>query len=217
MGMKFFAAFGRFLVYPPIPLIPISPFIGNYQAAYPYETAPWTLCVSVSLCLCGKPSFAAPAHQPGHSVTEIYVDADACPVKDEVLRVAARHGLAVHYVSNQWMRLPESPLVNRVVVDDGFDAADDWIAENAGPGDIAITADILLAARCLEAGAAALGHNGKPFTPENIGAAVAMRELKSHLRETGEISGAGPSFSKADRSNFLQALEAAVRAASRAG
>ena len=148
---------------------------------------------------------------------EIYVDADACPVKDEVLRVAARHGLGVHYVSNQWMRLPESPLVSRVVVDDGFDAADDWIAERVGAGDIAITADIPLAARCLEAGAAALGHNGKPFTPENIGAAVAMRELNSHLRDTGEISGAGPAFTKQNRSNFLQALETAVQAAKRAG
>ena len=150
-------------------------------------------------------------------MTEIYVDADACPVKDEVLRVAARHGVAVHFVSNQWMRLPDSPLVKRVVVDDGFDAADDWIAEHAGAGDIAITGDIPLAARCLEAGAAALGHQGKPFTADNIGAAVAMRELKSHLRDTGEISGAGPGFSKADRSRFLQALEAAVQAARRAG
>ncbi len=150
-------------------------------------------------------------------MTEIYVDADACPVKDEVLRVAARHGLGVHFVSNQWMRLPEGPLVNRVVVDAGFDAADDWIAEHAVTGDIAITADIPLAARCLEAGAAALGHNGKPFTPENIGTALAMRELKSHLRATGEISGHNPGFTKQDRSNFLQALEIAVRAAKRAG
>lgn len=158
-----------------------------------------------------------PAHKPGYNVTEIYVDADACPVKDEVLRVAARHGVAVHYVSNQWMRLPEGPLVNRVVVDAGFDAADDWIAEHAVAGDIAITADIPLAARCLEAGAAALDHKGKPFTRDNIGAALAMRELKSHLRETGEISGHNPGFTRQDRSNFLQALEAAVQAARRAG
>jgi uncharacterized protein YaiI (UPF0178 family) len=150
-------------------------------------------------------------------VTEIYVDADACPVKDEVLRVAARHGLAVHYVSNQWMRLPENPLVNRVVVDDGFDAADDWIAERVGAGDIAITADIPLAARCLEAGALTMDHKGKPFTGDNIGMAVAMRDLKAHLRDTGEISGAGPSFTKQNRSNFLQALETSVQAAKRAG
>ncbi len=150
-------------------------------------------------------------------MTEIYADADACPVKNEILRVAARHGLAVHFVSNQWMRLPENPLVNRVVVDDGFDAADDWIAGHVGAGDIAITGDIPLAARCLEAGALTMDHKGKPFTPDNIGAAVAMRELNSHLRDTGEISGAGPGFTKQDRSNFLQALEAAVRAARRAG
>jgi hypothetical protein len=113
------------------------------------------------------------------------------------------------------MRLPESPLVNRVVVDDGFDAADDWIAEHAGPGDIAITADIPLAARCLEAGAQTMDHKGKPFTADNIGMALSMRDLKSHLRDTGEISGAGPSFTKQDRSNFLQALEAAVQKAKR--
>lgn len=148
---------------------------------------------------------------------EIYVDGDACPVKDEVLRVAARHGVTVHYVSNQWMRLPESPLVNRVVVSDGFDAADDWIAERAGKGDIAITSDIPLAARCLEAGAAVLGPGGKPFTGDNIGMALSMRDLNAHLRDTGEIRGGGPSFTKQDRSNFLQALEQAVQMAKRAG
>ena len=148
---------------------------------------------------------------------EIFVDADACPVKDEVLRVAARHGTAVHFVSNQWMRLPESPLVNRVVVSDGFDAADDWIAVNIGKGDIAVTSDIPLAARCLEAGATALGPGGKPFTPDNIGMALSMRDLNAHLRESGEIRGGGPSFTKQDRSRFLQALEHAVQAAKRGG
>jgi len=147
---------------------------------------------------------------------EIFVDADACPVKEEVLRVAARHGLAVHMVSNQWMRLPESPLVNRVIVSDGFDAADDWIAENIGKGDIAITSDIPLAARCLEAGAAVLGPGGKPFTADNIGMALSMRDLNAHLRDSGEIRGGGPAFTKQDRSRFLQALEAAVQAAKRA-
>ena len=146
---------------------------------------------------------------------EIYVDSDACPVKEEIARVAARHGLAVHMVSNQWMRLPESPLIRRVMVDDGFDAADDWIAGHIGAGDIAITSDIPLAARCLEAGAAVLGPGGKPFTTDNIGSALAMRDLNAHLRDTGEISGAGPSFGKQDRSNFLQALEASVQAAKR--
>ncbi|MDH5410862.1 MAG: YaiI/YqxD family protein [Alphaproteobacteria bacterium] len=148
-------------------------------------------------------------------MTEIYVDADACPVKDEVLRVAARHGLTVHMVSNQWMRLPESPLINRVIVSDGFDAADDWIAERTGAGDIAITSDIPLASRCLEAGAWVLGPGGKPFTTDNIGMALSMRDLNAHLRDTGEIRGGGPSFTRQDRSNFLQALETAVQAAKR--
>ena len=148
-------------------------------------------------------------------MTEIYVDADACPVKDEILRVAARHGLTVHMVSNQWMRLPDSPLIDRVIVSDGFDAADDWIADRAGAGDIAVTADIPLAARCLEAGARVMGPGGKPFTPDNIGVALSMRDLNAHLRDTGEIRGGGPSFTRQDRSNFLQALEAAVQAAKR--
>ena len=146
---------------------------------------------------------------------EIYVDADACPVKDEVLRVAARHGLTVHIVGNTWLRMGTSPLINRVVVPEGPDAADDWIAENVGAGDISITGDIPLAARCLEAGAAALDHKGKPFTADNIGMALSMRDLKSHLRETGEIRDHGPVFGKQDRSNFLQALETAVQVAKR--
>ena len=148
-------------------------------------------------------------------MTEIYVDADACPVKDEVLRVAARHGLTVHIVGNTWLRMTENPLINRVVVPEGPDAADDWIAEHAGAGDVAVTADILLAARCLEAGARSMDHKGKPFNLDNIGMAVAMRDLKSQLRETGEIRDHGPAFTKQDRSNFLQALEAVVQAARR--
>ncbi len=146
---------------------------------------------------------------------EIYVDADACPVKDEVLRVAVRHGLTVHMVSNAWMRLADSPLINRVVVAEGPDAADDWIAEHISVGDIAITADIPLAARCIERGARVLGPTGKPFTEEGIGMAVAMRDLMAHLRDTGEITGGGPSFTRQDRSRFLSALEEAVRASLR--
>jgi len=146
---------------------------------------------------------------------EIHVDADACPVKDEVLRVAARHGLRVHMVGNSWMRMAEGPLVDRVVVAEGPDAADDWIAEHVRPGDIAVTADIPLAARCLEAGAAVLGPTGRPFTADNIGMALSMRDLKSQLRETGEIRDHGPAFAKQDRSRFLQALEQAVQAALR--
>ena len=143
--------------------------------------------------------------------TEIYVDADACPVKEETVRVADRHGLAVHFVSNARIRLPVGLDVRRVVVSDGFDAADDWIAERAGAGDIVITSDIPLAERCLKAGAQVIGPSGKPFTADNIGMGMAMRELSRDLRDMGEISGAGPAFSKKDRSRFLEALELAVR------
>jgi uncharacterized protein YaiI (UPF0178 family) len=141
----------------------------------------------------------------------IYVDADACPVKDEALRVAERHGLAIYFVSNSWMRLPESPLASRIVVSDGPDAADNWIAERIGKGDIAVTADIPLAARSLKAGAQAIGPTGKPFTQASIGMALAMRDLSAHLRETGESKGYNASFTRQDRSRFLGALEEAVQ------
>jgi uncharacterized protein YaiI (UPF0178 family) len=148
---------------------------------------------------------------------QIYVDADACPVKAEVVRVAARHDLPVHMVSNSWMRIDASPLVKLVVVEEGPDAADDWIAERIGPSDIAITADILLAARCLKAGAQCIGPTGKAFSDANIGVAVAMREMQRHLRETGESRGFNPAFTPRDRSLFLQALENAVQAGKRRG
>lgn len=146
---------------------------------------------------------------------EIYVDADACPVKDEVLRVAARHKLKVYIVSNQWMRGLDDPLVERVLVPNEPDAADDWIAEHVQAADIVITADIPLASRALKAGAAVLNHTGKPFTEDSIGMALAMRDLMSDLRDAGEVSGGNAAFSKADRSNFLNALEVAVQAALR--
>jgi uncharacterized protein YaiI (UPF0178 family) len=147
--------------------------------------------------------------------TILYIDADACPVKDETVRVAERHRLQVHFVSNSWMRLPEGPLVNRVLVPDGPDAADDWIAGRAGKGDIVVTADIPLAARCLKAGARVVGPTGKPFTEAGIGMALAMRDLSRHLRETGESKGYNAGFSRQDRSRFLQALEEAVQAIKR--
>ena len=143
----------------------------------------------------------------------LYIDADACPVKDEALRVARRHQLPVVLVSNSGLRPSPDPLVRQVVVSDGFDAADNWIAERAGPGDIVVTADVPLAARCVKAGAQVLGPTGRPFTPTNIGMASAMRDLKAHLRETGADRGFNASFTKADRSTFLQALELAVQAA----
>lgn len=142
---------------------------------------------------------------------QIYVDADACPVKAEVLRVADRHNLTIHMVSNSWMRLDDSPLINRVVVDDAADAADDWIAEHVTTADIVVTADILLAARCLKAGARCIGPTGKPFSDANIGMALAMREMQKHLRETGESRGYNAAFTARDRSQFLQALENAVQ------
>jgi uncharacterized protein YaiI (UPF0178 family) len=143
---------------------------------------------------------------------EIYVDGDACPVKAEVLRVAERHGLTMHIVSNSGMRVAESPLIRRVIVAEGPDAADDWIAENIGDGDIAVTSDIPLASRCLKRGASVLGPTGKPFTDDSIGMALAMRDLNAHLRDTGEIKGYNASFSKQDRSRFLQALEQTIQA-----
>ncbi len=146
-------------------------------------------------------------------MTAIYVDADACPVKQEVIRVAERHGLEVTFVANQYLRLGPAPGLRVVVVPEGADAADDWIAERIGPGDIAVTQDIPLAARCLAAGAQALGNTGKSFTDDNIGAALAMRDLKAHLRETTDHASGPPAFTKRDRSVFLQALENAVRGA----
>ena len=143
----------------------------------------------------------------------ILVDADACPVKDEVYRVAFRRDVAVRVVSNARIRIPDHPLVERVVVSDCFDAADDWIAEEAGPRDVVITADILLADRCLKKGAVVLGPTGKPFTDASIGSAIAVRAIMADLRVGGEAIGGPAPFAKADRSRFLQALdEALVRA-----
>lgn len=144
-------------------------------------------------------------------MSQIFVDADACPVKAEIVRVAERHGIVTHIVSNSGFRPHPNSLVRNVVVGDKFDAADDWIVERVKPGDIVITADIQLADRCLKAGAAVIGMTGKPFTMNSIGTALAMRELSSQLRDMGEIKGGGPAFSQADRSRFSNALEVAVQ------
>jgi uncharacterized protein len=143
---------------------------------------------------------------------EIYVDGDACPVKDEVMRVSARHHLVVHLVSNKALRADPNPLLHRVMVAEAPDAADDWIAQHIGAEDIAVTADIPLAARCLAKGAAALGPTGKPFTAESIGMALAMRDLNAHLRDSGALKGNNPTFTRQDRSRFLQSLENAIQA-----
>jgi len=152
-------------------------------------------------------------------MTDIYVDADACPVREEVYRVAGRYGLAVLVVSNgsRPIRPPGLRNVRMVIVGEAADAADDWIAERIAGGDICVTADIPLAARCLAKGARALAPNGKPWTPDNIGAALAGRELARHLREIGAEGSGPPPFTKADRSRFLGALDAAVQATRRQG
>ncbi|HEX8555305.1 MAG TPA: YaiI/YqxD family protein [Sphingomonas sp.] len=146
----------------------------------------------------------------------ILVDADACPVKDEVYRVAYRHGAAVVVVSNMAMRVPVHPLVRRVVVDASFDAADDWIVEHSGARSIVITADILLADRCLKLGATVLSPTGKPFTTASIGSAIATRAIMADLRAGGDQLGGPAPFSKTDRSRFLSALDEALNRLKRA-
>ena len=140
----------------------------------------------------------------------IYVDADACPVKDEVYVVATRYGVPVALVANTSMYVPGGFGVEMVVVDEGPDAADDWIAERAGEGDVVVTADIPLAARCLATGAAVIGTNGRPFTEDSIGGALASRDLNSQLREAGIQSGGPRPLSAKDRSRFLSKLDEAV-------
>ena len=141
----------------------------------------------------------------------ILVDADACPVKDEVYKVAWRRAVAVSVVSNSAFRVPEHPLIERIVVSDGFDAADDWIAERADACAVVITGDILLADRCLKRGATVIAHNGRAFTPASIGSAIATRAIMADLRAGADGLTGGPApFAKADRSRFLQALDEAL-------
>ena len=164
----------------------------------------------------------AAAGRPPVTEATILVDADACPVKDECVRVAVRYGVPVLFVSNQGFRLPPHPLVQRLVVGDGFDEADDAVAERASASTVVVTADILLADRCLKAGAQVLGPNGHPFTADGIGAAIATRAIMADLRGSGDQVGQGSGirgqapFSKADRSRFAQALDRAAGALARA-
>jgi uncharacterized protein YaiI (UPF0178 family) len=143
--------------------------------------------------------------------TTIYIDADACPVKAEIYRVAERYGLKVYVVSNSYLGVPRDRRVELVVVSDSFDAADDWIAERAGPGDIVVTGDIPLADRSLKAGAAVIGNSGMPFTTSSIGMAMASRELMSTLRAMGEATGGPKPMTQRDRSRFLSALDETVQ------
>jgi uncharacterized protein YaiI (UPF0178 family) len=143
--------------------------------------------------------------------TRIYVDADACPVKDEIYRVAVRLGVPVSVVAGSFIRVPQDPLIERIAAGSGMDAADDWIAERARPGDVVITADIPLASRCVKAGAEVIAPNGKPFSEESIGMTLAVRNLMTDLRASGEITGGPRSFSPRDRSAFLSALDQTIR------
>jgi uncharacterized protein len=144
------------------------------------------------------------------AAVRILVDADACPVKEEIYRVAFRRGVPVRVVSNARIRIPEHPLVQRVVVSDAFDAADDWIAGEADASSVVVTADILLADRCLKATATVLAPTGKPFTSASIGSAIAVRAIMADLRAGGDVVGGPAPFARADRSRFLQALDEAL-------
>jgi uncharacterized protein YaiI (UPF0178 family) len=140
----------------------------------------------------------------------IFIDADACPVKDETYKVAARYGLKTFVVSNSFIQIPQSQMIERRIVDAGPDVADDWIAEQTQPGDIVVTNDIPLADRVLKAGGAAIAPNGRVFTADSIGSALAQRSIMEHIRSTGEITGGPRPFASADRSRFLQALDETV-------
>lgn len=154
-------------------------------------------------------------HQPPMteppSPIHIYVDADACPVKDEIYRVAERHKLPVTVVAGGFIRVPSDPLIERIAAGPGLDAADDWIAERVGPGAIVITSDIPLASRCVKAGAAVIAPTGKPFTEQSIGMTLAVRNLMHDLRSSGEVTGGPRPFAPQDRSAFLSALDQAIR------
>jgi uncharacterized protein YaiI (UPF0178 family) len=143
--------------------------------------------------------------------TRIYVDADACPVKDEIYRVATRHGVPVSVVAGNFIRVPYDPLIERIAAGAGMDAADDWIVERVKPGDVVVTSDIPLASRCVKAGADVIAPNGKPFTEESIGMTLAVRNLMTDLRSAGEVTGGPRSFSPRDRSAFLSALDQTLR------
>lgn len=148
---------------------------------------------------------------------EILVDADACPVKDEIYRVAARHGLVTRVVANKPIAVPRDPAIERIVVGSSLDAADDWIAKRAERGIVVVTADVPLAHRCVGVGADVIAPNGRPFTPSSIGLVRATRDLMTDLREAGTVTGGPPPFSARDRSTFLQALDLAIVRLKRAG
>jgi uncharacterized protein YaiI (UPF0178 family) len=164
------------------------------------------------LCVRGLLLFSPPFQlRDSDLVPTIFIDADACPVKEETIKIALRHQLRVHLVSNNWQRGETHPLINRVVVPVEPDAADSWIAQEITAGDICVTNDIPLAAQCLDKQAHAVRPNGEPFSPQSIGTALAMRDLMAQLRETGEITGGPSGYSKRDRTRFMDALERMIR------
>ena len=158
----------------------------------------------------GGPAEQGTAKAMGTSAPQILVDADACPVKEEIYKVAWRREVPVRVVSNSRLRVPAHPLIERIVVSDKFDAADDWIAEHSDSRTIVVTGDILLADRCIKAGATVIGANGKPFTTASIGGAIATRAILADLRSGAGVAGGPAPFATADRSRFLQALDAAL-------
>lgn len=176
----------------------------------------WSIIAGSSTSQTTKPLVLRALLRDNSLMTIIYIDADACPVKDEVYKVAVRYGVKTFVVANAHIQIPTHPLVDRVVVTAGADAADDWIAERCSVGDIVVTQDIPLADRALKAGAQAIGNTGKPFTRDSIGSALASREIGEHLRSIGVATSGPKSFGPADRSRFLQELDAAVHRAKRA-
>lgn len=158
----------------------------------------------------GKAALSKENREKGSLLLDIFVDADACPVKQEIFRVAKRYGLKVILVSNSWMRTPESSWLELVVVDKGPDVVDDWIVEHTGINDIVISGDIPLASRCLKKGSLVLGNTGRPFTEDNIGDVLSIRDLLHDLREQGMMIGGPKPFAKKDRSRFLQELDKMV-------
>ena len=184
------------------------------------KNVPWQACsaacfprlrASNRVRRAGKNAPESERRLPELNSTRIYVDADACPVKDEIYRVAIRHGLPVSVVAGNFIRVPQDPLIERIAAGSGMDAADDWIAERAGKGDIVITSDIPLASRCVKAGAEVIAPNGKPFTEQSIGMTLAVRNLMTDLRSSGEVTGGPKSYSPRDRSAFLSALDQTIR------
>ena len=165
----------------------------------------------MALLLAIAPAMGYHAAAMTQSPSRIYVDADACPVKDEIYRVAIRLGVSVSIVAGKFIRVPQDPLIERIAAGAGMDAADDWIAERAKPGDIVVTSDIPLASRCVKAGADVIAPNGKPFTEESIGMTLAVRNLMTDLRSAGEVTGGPRSYSPRDRSTFLSALDQTLR------